>query len=168
MDEFRFEAYENAKLYKEKTKKWHDKNIQKRQFEAGQKVLLFNSRLKLFPGKLRSRWSGPFIVVKVYPHGAVEVAHETKGKFKQYFVHLFATLRLSNFWRPADGMSSKIIAFVFFLSPSQVSRMCLSLCPGEAPVLLIVRIVPDMGRMLYMLPLHILDAHGMRLFISIM
>ncbi|KAL2532400.1 Uncharacterized protein Adt_05751 [Abeliophyllum distichum] len=82
MDEFRFEAYENAKLYKEKTKKWHDKNIQKRQFEAGQKVLLFNSRLKLFPGKLRSRWSGPFTVVKVYPHGVVEVAHETKGRFK--------------------------------------------------------------------------------------
>ena len=39
----------------------------------GQKVLLFNSRLKLFPGKLRSRWSGPFTVVKVYPYGAVEI-----------------------------------------------------------------------------------------------
>ena len=53
--EFRNEAYENAKLYKEKTKMWHDKQIVRREFKKGQKVLLFNSRLRLFPGKLRSR-----------------------------------------------------------------------------------------------------------------
>ncbi|KAL5549205.1 hypothetical protein UlMin_004436 [Ulmus minor] len=64
MEEFRNNAYENAKIYKEKTKKWHDRHIQKRDFEEGQHVLLFNSRLKLFPGKLRSRWSGPFTVNK--------------------------------------------------------------------------------------------------------
>ncbi|KAL5573163.1 hypothetical protein UlMin_022760 [Ulmus minor] len=64
MEEFRNNAYENAKIYKEKTKKWHDRHIQKRDFEEGQQVLLFNSRLKLFPGKLRSRWSGPFTVNK--------------------------------------------------------------------------------------------------------
>nr|XP_009786564.1 PREDICTED: uncharacterized protein LOC104234659 [Nicotiana sylvestris] len=58
LDEFRLHAYKNAKLYKEKTKRWHDKNIQHREFEPGQEVLLFNSRLKLFPGKLKSRWSG--------------------------------------------------------------------------------------------------------------
>ncbi|KAL2492590.1 Reverse transcriptase domain-containing protein [Abeliophyllum distichum] len=50
MDEFRLEAYENAKLYKERTKKWHDMHIQRRSFEVGQQVLLYNSRLKLFPG----------------------------------------------------------------------------------------------------------------------
>nr|XP_009794711.1 PREDICTED: uncharacterized protein LOC104241466 [Nicotiana sylvestris] len=72
LDEFRLHAYENAKLYKEKTNRWHDKNIQHREFEPGQEVLLFNSRLKLFPGKLKSRWSGPFVVVSVKPHGAVE------------------------------------------------------------------------------------------------
>ncbi|KAL5541121.1 hypothetical protein UlMin_043407 [Ulmus minor] len=54
MEEFRNNAYENAKIYKEKTKKWHDRHIQKRDFEEGQQVLLFNSRLKLFLGKLRS------------------------------------------------------------------------------------------------------------------
>ncbi|XP_070036722.1 uncharacterized protein [Nicotiana tomentosiformis] len=72
-DEFRLHAYENTKLYKEKTKRWHDKHIQHREFEPGQEVLLFNSRSKRFPGKLKSRWAGPFEVVSVKPHGAVEL-----------------------------------------------------------------------------------------------
>ena len=62
LDEFRNEAYENARIYKQKTKAWHDKHIIRKEFEAGQQVLLFNFRLKLFPGKLKSRWSGPFTV----------------------------------------------------------------------------------------------------------
>jgi hypothetical protein len=73
LDEFRLQSYDNAKLYKERIKNWHDKKILIRKFEPGQKVLLYNSRLKLFPGKLKSRWSGPFIISKVYPHGAVEL-----------------------------------------------------------------------------------------------
>ena len=52
LDEFRNEAYENARIYKERIKAWHDKHIMRKEFEAGQRVLLFNSRLKLFPGKL--------------------------------------------------------------------------------------------------------------------
>ncbi|XP_062104140.1 uncharacterized protein LOC133815300 [Humulus lupulus] len=55
LEEMRLFSYENAKLYKEKTKRWHDKHIQPRVFEEGQRVLLFNSRLKLFPGKIKSR-----------------------------------------------------------------------------------------------------------------
>ena len=62
LDEFHNEAYENARIYKEKTKDWHDKHIMRKEFEAGQRVLLFNSRLKLFLRKLKSRWSGPFTV----------------------------------------------------------------------------------------------------------
>ncbi|XP_070047068.1 uncharacterized protein [Nicotiana tomentosiformis] len=73
LDEFQLHAYENAKLYKEKTKRWHGNHIQHREFEPGQEVLLFNSRLKLFPGKLKSRWSDPFEVVSVKPHRAVEL-----------------------------------------------------------------------------------------------
>ncbi|XP_062114149.1 uncharacterized protein LOC133825186 [Humulus lupulus] len=76
-------AYENAKLYKEKTKKWHDQRIKERVFEKNQKVLLFNSRLKLFPGKLKSRWSGPFTVTEVYPFGAVLVREDqSRREFK--------------------------------------------------------------------------------------
>ena len=81
LDEFRNEAYENARIYKEKTKAWHDKHITRKEFTAGQQVLLFNSRLKLFPGKLKSRWSGPFTVTKVFPHGGVEVSHPEKVTF---------------------------------------------------------------------------------------
>ena len=73
LDEFRIQAYENAKIYKEQTKRWHDKRLVERTFEEGQSVLLFNSRLKIFPGKLKSRWSGPFVVVKVFPYGAIEI-----------------------------------------------------------------------------------------------
>ena len=73
LEEFRNEAYENARLYKERTKKWHDQKILRREFLPGQKVLLFNSRLKLFPGKLRSRWSGPFEIKQVFPFGTVEL-----------------------------------------------------------------------------------------------
>ncbi|XP_017970395.1 PREDICTED: uncharacterized protein LOC108660654 [Theobroma cacao] len=82
LDEFRLQAYENAKLYKEKTKQWHDKKILARSFEPGQAVLLFNSRLKLFLRKLKSRWSGPFIVNEVFPHGAIEVRGTNSRKFK--------------------------------------------------------------------------------------
>ena len=74
--EWRHSAYENAKLYKERTKKWHDKNISKKTLYVGQKVLLFNSRLRLFPGKLKSPWSGPFIIKEVFPHGAVMLTNE--------------------------------------------------------------------------------------------
>ena len=82
MDEFRNDAYENARIYKDKTKRWHDKHILSREFEVGQKVLLFNSKFRLFPGKLHSRWSGPFVVTQVFPYEAIEVRHEEKGTFK--------------------------------------------------------------------------------------
>ncbi|PIN21873.1 DNA-directed DNA polymerase [Handroanthus impetiginosus] len=83
LDKFRLQAYENTKIYKEKTKRWHDKKIVERHFEPGQYVLLFNSRLKLFPGKLKSHWSGPFRITEVFPHGAVELENEnSRTRFK--------------------------------------------------------------------------------------
>ncbi|CAN6557483.1 unnamed protein product [Malus baccata var. baccata] len=73
LDEIRHEAYENANIYKEKTKVFHDKMIRGKTFSVGQKVLLFNSRLRLFPGKLRSKWIGPFVITNVFVHGAVQI-----------------------------------------------------------------------------------------------
>ncbi|KAL4387055.1 hypothetical protein GQ457_09G019640 [Hibiscus cannabinus] len=73
LEEIRHAAYGNAKIYKEKTKKWHDRKILPKDYQPGQQVLLFNSRLKLFPGKLKSRWSGPFIITHVSPHGAITI-----------------------------------------------------------------------------------------------
>jgi hypothetical protein len=58
IDELRSQAYESAKLFKEKVKRWHDKKLQKKEFKQEDKVLLFNSRLKPFEGKLRSKWEG--------------------------------------------------------------------------------------------------------------
>ena len=80
LDEIRLAAYENAKLYKERTKKFHDSLIARKEFLVGQKVLLFNSRLKLMAGKLRSKWIGPFVVTGVFPHGAVEITSESSNK----------------------------------------------------------------------------------------
>ncbi|KAL5549139.1 hypothetical protein UlMin_004370 [Ulmus minor] len=80
LEEHRMFFYESAKLYKEKTKAWHDKQIQKRELIHGTEVLLFNSLLKLFPGKLKSRWSRPFRLIKVYPYGAVDLLDERTGR----------------------------------------------------------------------------------------
>nr|GFB50593.1 reverse transcriptase domain-containing protein [Tanacetum cinerariifolium] len=59
LSELRDQAYENSLIYKERTKKLHDAKIKNRIFNVGDQVLLFNSRLKIFSGKLKSRWSGP-------------------------------------------------------------------------------------------------------------
>ncbi|XP_073125943.1 uncharacterized protein [Henckelia pumila] len=83
LEELRLEAYENSRIYKEKTKLFHDNSILRKQFTVGQKVLLFNSRLKLIPGKLRSQWIGPFVVTHVFPYGAVEIKSlDTEKNFK--------------------------------------------------------------------------------------
>ncbi|CAN6567516.1 unnamed protein product [Malus baccata var. baccata] len=83
LDEIRHEAYENASIYKEKTKAFHDKMIRGKTFTIGQKVLLFNSRLRLFPGKLRSKWIGPFVITNVFVHGAVQIQSlKTGHEFK--------------------------------------------------------------------------------------
>lgn len=76
LDEFRMGVFENAKLYKEKTERWHDWPMKEKDFEVGQQVLMRNSRLTLFPRKLRVRWSCPFAVVAVYPYGKVEVVSQ--------------------------------------------------------------------------------------------
>ena len=80
LDELRRDAYESAKIYKDRTKAFHDSHITRKSFEPNQKVWLFNSRLKLFPGKLRSRWDGPFVVKQVSPHGAVEIEDPKDGR----------------------------------------------------------------------------------------
>ena len=83
LEEARNDAYESARIYKDRTKAFHDKHIIRKTFVPNQKVWLFNSRLKLFPGKLRSRWDGPFLVVKVYNHGAVDIQDPKDGSISK-------------------------------------------------------------------------------------
>ncbi|XP_057719760.1 uncharacterized protein LOC130934189 [Arachis stenosperma] len=69
------EAYENSRLYKEKMKAMHDKNIKRREFRDGELILLYSSRLRLLPGKLRLRWEGPYRVEKAEPYGVYHLCH---------------------------------------------------------------------------------------------
>nr|GEX69642.1 reverse transcriptase domain-containing protein [Tanacetum cinerariifolium] len=82
LSELRDQAYENSLIYKEQTKKLHDAKIKNRIFNVGDQVLLFNSRLKIFSGKLKSRWLGPFIIFEIYPYGTTKLTHSDGSNFK--------------------------------------------------------------------------------------
>nr|GEX52754.1 reverse transcriptase domain-containing protein [Tanacetum cinerariifolium] len=82
LNELRDQAYENSLIYKEKTKRLHDSKIKDRVFNIGDRVLLFNSRLEIFSGKLKSHWSGPFTISYVYPYGTIELAQPNRSSFK--------------------------------------------------------------------------------------
>nr|GFA67681.1 reverse transcriptase domain-containing protein [Tanacetum cinerariifolium] len=82
LNELRDQAYENSLIYKEKTKKLHDSKIRNRIFNVGDRGLLFNSRIKIFLGKLKTRWSGPFTITKVFPYGTVELSQPDGPNFK--------------------------------------------------------------------------------------
>jgi hypothetical protein len=79
LEEIKNDAYENSKIHKARIKEFHDKRILRKTFDVGQKVLLYNSRLHLFPGKLRSRWSDPFIMKHVYPYRAFDIENPKNG-----------------------------------------------------------------------------------------
>ena len=72
LEEWREKAYHSATLYKERIKRWHNHRIKQKEFKEGDKVLLLNSKIKLFDeGKLRSKWKGPYTVVNTSSHGAI-------------------------------------------------------------------------------------------------
>nr|GEV34610.1 reverse transcriptase domain-containing protein [Tanacetum cinerariifolium] len=82
LNEIRYQACKNSLIYKEKTKRLHDLKIKNRVFNIGDRVLLLNSRLKIFSSKLKSRWSGPFTISQVYPYGTVELSQPDEPNFK--------------------------------------------------------------------------------------
>ena len=73
MEELRNDAYINSKVEKQRMKRWHDQLISNNEFRKGQRVLLYDSRIHIFPGKLKSRWIGPFIIHQVHLNGVVEL-----------------------------------------------------------------------------------------------
>ena len=67
-------------MFKEKVKRWHDKRIKKREFNVGDYVLLYNSRLRFFAGKLLSKWECPYVVEELYCSSAIKI-NNTEGNF---------------------------------------------------------------------------------------
>jgi hypothetical protein len=87
--EWREKAYHSAKLYKERTKRWHAKRVKTKQFMLGDKVLLFNSRVHLFGhGKLRSKWEGPYLVLHIADYNTVILQYNDGDIFKANGPHL--------------------------------------------------------------------------------
>ncbi|GJX17379.1 reverse transcriptase domain-containing protein [Tanacetum coccineum] len=81
--ELRDEAHENTRIYKERTKKWHDSRLRgDKNFKAGDKVLLFNYIFKMHPGKLKSKWYDPNVLKTVHPYGTVEITDKNGNNFK--------------------------------------------------------------------------------------
>ncbi|XP_057774992.1 uncharacterized protein LOC130993971 [Salvia miltiorrhiza] len=73
LEELRLEAYDAAMWYKERTKMWHDKHLRRKTLKVGQNVLLFQSKLRLMPVKLKTKWVGPFVIQSVCPNGVFEI-----------------------------------------------------------------------------------------------
>ncbi|GJY79792.1 reverse transcriptase domain-containing protein [Tanacetum coccineum] len=82
LNELRDQVYKNSLIYKEKTKKLHDSKIKNRIFNIGDRVLLFNSRLKIFSGKLKIHWSGPFTITQVFPYRTIDLSQPDGLNFK--------------------------------------------------------------------------------------
>nr|GEW62346.1 DNA-directed DNA polymerase [Tanacetum cinerariifolium] len=75
-------SYENSVIYKERMKKLHDSKIKNRIFNVGDQILVFKSRLKIFFGKLKTCWSGPFTITRVFPYGIIEFSQPNGLNFK--------------------------------------------------------------------------------------
>ena len=83
LEERREKAYHSAKIYKERTKRWHDHRIKLKEFKQGDKVLLFKSKVKLFgEGKLCSKWKGPYTGINTSQHGAITIQDDDGNIFK--------------------------------------------------------------------------------------
>ena len=80
LEELRNDAYLNSKIAKDRLKKWHDQIIARKTFKHGDQVLLYDSKLHLFPGKLKSRWIGPFIIHQVHPNESVDLLNSKDSR----------------------------------------------------------------------------------------
>lgn len=87
-------------------KNYHDRRIEKRDYRASDWVLLFNSRLKLFPGKLKSKWSGPFKVSQVFPSGVMELESKDGSLFK------VNGQRIKNYVGPMDEVNLSSMVYL--------------------------------------------------------
>nr|GEZ01011.1 reverse transcriptase domain-containing protein [Tanacetum cinerariifolium] len=140
LNELRDQAYENSLIYKEQTKKLHDDKIKNRIFNIGDQVLLFNSRLKIFSGKLKSYWFGQFIIFEIYPYGTAKLIHPDGCNFKVIFHRLKhyhggdpPPLEIPNDYTPKiEALLCRILSWFSRLSiiPRRLKPSCVGYCPG--------------------------------------
>jgi dTDP-4-amino-4,6-dideoxygalactose transaminase len=114
LEEMRFKAYENARIYKERIKRWYDKRLKKKEFKERDKVLLYNSRFKTFgKGKLQSKWDRSYVVHSVLSNGAVTIM-DVKGhqfmvngqRLKVYYKTMLCpfTMLMSSPWKKSPNV----------------------------------------------------------------
>jgi hypothetical protein len=105
LEEWREKVYHSVKLYKERTKRWHDKRVKAKQFKPGDKILLFNSRVYLFGhDKLHIKWKDPYLVLHITDHSAVmEIYLRQMANALNY--SLSQTPRISRKWMPSISLS---------------------------------------------------------------
>ena len=83
MKELRNDAYNNSNIAKQRLKRWHDQLVSRKEFQKGQRVLIYDSKLHIFPRKLKSRWISPFSIQQVYLNRVVELLNSNNtGSFK--------------------------------------------------------------------------------------
>ena len=80
LKELRNDAYFNSKIAKDKLKKLHDHLIARKNFKQGDQVLLYDSKLHIFPGKLKLRWTGPFTIQEVYLNGSIDLLNSKDNR----------------------------------------------------------------------------------------
>ena len=112
LEEMRMNAYESSKIYKQKMKAYHDKKLQRQNFQPGQQILLFNSRIRLFKGKLKSKWSGPFVIKEVRPHGAVELVEPIASTPEKRWIVNGQRLKIYN-----GGQLERLTSVVYLNDP---------------------------------------------------
>ena len=100
-------------------KKFHDKHLNRKTLSPGQKVWVYNSRLKLFPGKLKSKWDGPMVVIESYYNGVVLIENEkNKTQFK------VNGHRLNDVTRQMPGSSARVTTQGSSLTNNYDARKC--------------------------------------------
>ncbi|RVW95767.1 hypothetical protein CK203_025680 [Vitis vinifera] len=126
LEELRNDAYINSKILKERLKKWHDQLVFPQRFSKGQRVLLYDSKLHIFLGKLKSRWIGPFTIHQVHSNGVVELlnSNNTRGTSKQLDMSLKILGRGKTMKKKIHQGISHTLAKISqgMRNPSQISR----------------------------------------------
>nr|GEY17500.1 reverse transcriptase domain-containing protein [Tanacetum cinerariifolium] len=128
LNELRDQAYENSLIYKERIKKLHDSKFKNLIFNVGDQVLLFNSRLKIFSRKLKTRWSGPFTITQVFPYGIAELSQSDGPNFKvngHRVKHYYGGTDIANITRKRpklDTTTERLVEIVLFIVDSGCSK----------------------------------------------